>query len=264
MILRNFLVQIWSFFVFWSFERYRILEISNYTFVWALTWIWVCCDTDSNLVLNYVDMDWRSNLILASIMFKLRKTMFLGVLFLCRSLWVVKTKRTKERKRNKWFWKLAFFFLSSFFIDFSKSFILRNYLVQIWSFFVFWEFERYRFLEISNYTSLWTLIWIWFCCDRGSNLVLKCVDMDWRSNLILTMLLGVLFLCRSLCIVKAEKDKRKKGEKGVLEACLLFYRFLKIIDPKKFFVQIWSFFVFWGIEQFWILQILKERYNTDD
>ena len=42
-----------SFFIFWEFERFRILEILNYTFVWTLRWIWVRSDTGLNLVLNF-------------------------------------------------------------------------------------------------------------------------------------------------------------------------------------------------------------------
>ena len=38
---------------FWGFERFRILGILNWTFIWTLKGIWVCGDTGSKLIWNF-------------------------------------------------------------------------------------------------------------------------------------------------------------------------------------------------------------------
>ena len=65
-------------------------------------------------------------------------------------------KRAKERKRRKGFWKVAFFFLSSFFVGFLIIVYFKKYiLAQIWSlFFVFQRFEQFQILEILNYLNI--------------------------------------------------------------------------------------------------------------
>ena len=48
-----FLVKIWSFF---HVLRFRAVSSSQhfFTFIWKLRWIWLCSDTGSNLVLNWL------------------------------------------------------------------------------------------------------------------------------------------------------------------------------------------------------------------
>ena len=48
-------------FLFWVFEWFWILEISNYTFIWTLGGIRVSSDTGWSSGLNCIDLDWRSN-----------------------------------------------------------------------------------------------------------------------------------------------------------------------------------------------------------
>ena len=77
--------------------------------------------------------------------------------YLCKWWWVVETKRTKERKRRKGFWKVAFFFLSSFFVCFLKVFSTCDFGSNLVVFFVFWGFDYFRILEIFHCDFVWTL-----------------------------------------------------------------------------------------------------------
>ena len=47
------------------------------------------------------------------------------------NLWVLMTKKDEKRKRRERFWKIASLFLSSFFVGFLYSLIIRNFLIQI-------------------------------------------------------------------------------------------------------------------------------------
>ena len=61
-----------------------------------------------------------------------------------------KKGRKKERKRRKGFWKVAFLFLSSFFVCFLKVFSTFDFGPNLVVFFVFRGFDYFRILKIFN------------------------------------------------------------------------------------------------------------------
>ena len=72
------------------------------------------------------------------------------IIILCKWLWVVRTKRTKERKRRKGFLEGSLLFSFHPFCWSPKIVCFKKFFsVQIWSFFVFWKFK------------FWHRTWVW-------------------------------------------------------------------------------------------------------
>ena len=98
-------------------------------------------------------------------------------------MWVIKTKEDERKKKKKGLLKGCFIFS---FLLFCCFLIVLYFKKFFWSkfarFFVFWEFEQFRILEIFSYTFVWTLRWIWVCSDTGSNSVLNSLICWIRKN----------------------------------------------------------------------------------
>ena len=75
----------------------------------------------------------------------------------------------KKEKELRGFWKVAFFFLSSFFVCFLKAFSTYDFGPNLVVIFVFLGFDYFQILEIFNCDFVWTLGGIRVRVDTSSS-----------------------------------------------------------------------------------------------